>query len=105
MKKSNIFNQIPKDLKDELFEDIIKTDHLKIERIVSYGHTSPRTGWHESKENEWVIVLKGEAILSFEGSKDMKLNAGDYLNITAFAKHKVSWTLPNVETVWLAIHY
>ncbi len=101
----NIFNEIPKDLQDELFEDIIKTENLKIERIVSYGHASPETGWYESEKNEWVIVLKGEAILSFENSDDVKLSAGDYLNIVAHKKHKVSWTLPNAETIWLAIHY
>ena len=101
----NIFNNIPKTLKDELFEDIITTDNLKIERIVSYGHTSPQTGWYESQENEWVIVLKGKAVLSFEDSEDVKLNAGDYVNIAAFLKHKVSWTQAHTETVWLAIHY
>ncbi len=101
----NIFKQIPKDLTDEIFEDIIKTDNLKIERIISNGHTSPKFGWYESEQNEWVIVLKGEAVLSFENSDDVKLNTGDYLNITANKKHKVSWTLPNAETVWLAVHY
>ena len=101
----NIFSEIPTDLKDEIFEDIINTDNLKIERIVSYGHTSPKSGWYESENSEWVIVLKGEASLSFENSKDIKLNEGDYINITAFTKHKVSWTLPNTETVWLAVHY
>ena len=101
----NIFSEIPVDLQDEIFEDIIKTDNLKIERIISYGHTSPKTGWYESEQNEWVIVLKGQAILSFESSEDVKLNAGDYINIVAFTKHKVSWTLPNAETIWLAIHY
>ena len=101
----NIFEQIPKDLQNELFEDIINTENLKVERIVSYGHTSPKTGWYEQKENEWVIVLKGEAVVSFENADDVKLNAGDYINILAYDKHKVSWTLPNAETIWLAIHY
>ena len=101
----NIFSEIPKDLKEEIFEDIIKTNNLKIERIISHGHTSPKTGWYESEQNEWVIVLKGEAILSFENSEDVRLNAGDYINIPALKKHKVSWTLPNEETIWLAIHY
>lgn len=101
----NIFEQIPNNLQDEIFEDIIKTKDLKIERIVSYGHTSPKSGWYESEKNEWVIVLKGEAVLSFENSQDVTLKRGDYINITAFTKHKVSWTLPNAETVWLAIHY
>lgn len=101
----NIFKQIPQDLSEEIFEDIINTKNLKIERIVSYGHSSPKSGWHESELNEWVIVLKGEAVLSFEKKEDVKLNAGDYINITAFLKHKVSWTLPNAETIWLALHY
>lgn len=101
----NIFNEIPKNLRDELFEDIINTKNVKIERIVSYGHTSPKSGWYESELNEWVILLKGEAILSFKEKEDVKLNAGDYINIAAFKKHKVSWTLPNAETIWLAVHY
>ena len=101
----NIFEQIPKDLNEEIFEDIIKTEKLKVERIISYGHTSPESGWYEQKENEWVIVLKGEALLTFENSDDVRLNAGDYINIPAFKKHKVSWTLQNEETIWLAIHY
>lgn len=101
----NIFKQIPKDLSEEIFEDIIKTDNLKIERIISYGQTSPKSGWYESELNEWVILLKGQAVLSFQNSDDVKLNAGDYINITAFTKHKVSWTLPNEETLWLAIYY
>ncbi len=101
----NIFAQIPKDLKNEIFEDIIKTDNLKIERIISNGHTSPKSGWYESEQNEWVIVLKGEAVLSFENSDDVKLSAGDYLNIEAYTKHKVSWTQPNTETIWIAIYY
>ena len=101
----NIFEQIPKNLQEEIFEDIIKTDKLKIERIISYGHTSPESGWYEQKNSEWVILLKGEAILSFENSDDVRLNIGDYLNIEAYTKHKVSWTLPNAETIWLAVHY
>ncbi len=101
----NIFEQIPKNLQEEIFEDIIKTDKLKIERIISYGHTSPESGWYEQKNSEWVILLKGEAILSFENSDDVRLNIGDYLNIEAYTKHKVSWTMPNAETIWLAVHY
>lgn len=101
----NIFNQIPTDLKEEIFEDIIKTENLKIERIISYGQSSPKSAWYEQKENEWVIVLKGEAVLSYENSADVNLKTGEYVNIPAFTKHRVSWTLPNAETIWLAIHY
>jgi len=105
MKKSNIFSQIPTDLKEELFEEIISNDTLKIERIISKGHTTKDFEWYNQKSNEWVIVLKGEAILVFENSNDVRLKEGDYLNIPAHTKHRVSWTEPDVETIWLAIHY
>jgi len=62
-------------------------------------------GWYEQKDSEWVIVLQGEAILSFERKEDVRLKAGDYLNIPASQKHKVSWTKPNEKTIWLAVHY
>lgn len=96
---------MPKELKEELFEDIISTENLKVERIVSYGHSSPKTGWYESELNEWVLVLEGEALLIFEESEEVRLKVGDYLNIPAFKKHKVAWTQPEAKTVWLAIYY
>jgi cupin 2 domain-containing protein len=105
MVKDNIFNKIPQELPDELFDDIISTNNLKIERIISYGHTSPKNGWYESTLNEWVILLEGEAILAFENNETVMLKIGDYLNIPALKKHKVFWTTPNSKTVWLAIHY
>jgi cupin 2 domain-containing protein len=104
LNKTNIFASIPTNLKEELFEDIISKDGLKIERIVSYGHTT-EFDWYEQEKDEWVILLKGEAVLTFEDGDDVKLKAGDYLNIPALKKHKVSWTLPNEESVWLAVHY
>ena len=105
MKKINIFENIPSEIKEELFEDILSKDGLKIERIISKGHTTQEFEWYNQKSNEWVIVLKGEAILEFEDGSNEKLKEGDYLNIPAFAKHRVSWTKPDAETIWLAIHY
>ncbi|MDX2244117.1 MAG: cupin domain-containing protein [Leptolyngbyaceae cyanobacterium bins.302] len=78
---------------------------MKIERIVSRGHTSPETGWYDQEQNEWVIVLQGEAVLSFEHEEPLCLKVGDYINIPAHSKHRVDWTDPNQETIWLAIHY
>lgn len=105
MDKSNIFNNMPKDLKDEFFENIISRNGLKIERIISKGHTSPKSGWYYQDNDEWVIVLQGAAVLSFEDKEDVRLSSGDYINIPAHTKHKVSWTLPDSETIWLAVHY
>jgi len=104
MNKSNIFAQIPDKLPEEVFELIIRKGDLQIERIISKGHTAPDKGWYDEDKNEWVIVLKGAATLSFE-TEDIELITGDYINIPTHTRHKVSWTDPDTETIWLAIHY
>jgi cupin 2 domain-containing protein len=105
MKKANIFTSIAENLEKELFEEILTNAKLKIERIVSYGHTSPEAGWYNQESDEWVILLEGEAVLSFENEADVRLKKGDYINIPAYTKHRVSWTLPKAKTIWLAVHY
>lgn len=102
---NNIFDAIPEDLSAEVFEKIIDNGSIRIERIISKGHNSPDDGWYDQNHNEWVVVLKGKAILTFENNSTVTLKQGDYLNITAHQKHKVTWTAPDVETVWLAVHY
>ncbi len=102
---NNLFDAIPNNLETEVFETLIASDNVKIERIISKGHTSPDTGWYDQDNNEWVIVLKGEAVLTFADGSQVTLKAGDYVNITSHQKHKVDWTEPDTETIWLAIHY
>lgn len=102
--KSNIYEQIPEILKDEFFEILASNDNIKIEKIVSFGHATPRDEWYDQEQNEWVILLKGEAILAFE-DKEIKLLEGDFINIPAHKKHRVSWTKPSEKTIWLAVFY
>lgn len=101
----NLFESIPVSVDKELFTQIVHSDNVKIERIVSKGHTSPESGWYDQDENEWFVVLKGEARLSFKNGDDVLLVAGSHLNIPAHTEHKVTWTTLNTETVWLAVHY
>ena len=102
----NIFKNIPDNLPEELFQEILKTENIKVERIVSKGHSSPDNFWYDQEENEWVILLKGSAGLLFEeDGKFVILKPGDYINIPSHTKHRVEWTDPDTETVWLAIHY
>ena len=103
--KKNIFEKIPKQLPKELFEEILKSDSLSIERIVSYGHITDDKEWYDQVSNEWVMLLQGKAILSFEGEEDVSLKVGDYINIPAHKKHRVAWTQEDTQTIWLAIHY
>ena len=102
----NIFADIPDHRKDELIEAILQTPGLRIERIVSLGQSSPEGFWYDQDDNEWVILLKGSAGLLFEGQEDvLALKPGDYIRIDRHQRHRVEWTDPDKETVWLAIHY
>ena len=102
---SNIFASLPNEISDEIFETIATGKNIKIERIISQGHSSPATGWYDQSEHEWVIVLTGAAKIELENQDAVHLVAGSYLNIPAHTKHKVAWTDPDTQTVWLAIHY
>ena len=102
---SNIFSDIPRDVPTELFEDIIKTEKLRVERIVSKGQASPENFWYDQDENEWVIVLSGYGVIEFKTSDTVTLKPGDYLNIKAHEQHRVQATSVDETTVWLAIFY
>ena len=104
MKLNNIFAEIPDELDNELMEVLQQSDNIKIQRIVSKGQISPETGWYDQQQNEWVIVIKGEAVITFEQT-EVAMQAGSYINIPAHTKHKVSWTHPDLETVWLVVYY
>ena len=102
---NNIFAQIPEQLPEELFECILKQDNIVIERIVSNGHISPVGQWYDQAKDEWVILLQGKATLLFEKDNNLiSLTPGDYLLIPAHTRHRVEWTQPDFNTVWLAIH-
>ena len=102
--KNNIFENIIIDKKQEQFFKLIKNDNIRIEKIVSNGQSSPINFWYEQNENEFVLILKGSAILQYE-DKELNLKEGDYVNITAFTKHRVKYTNENKPTIWLAIFY
>lgn len=101
----NLFEGIPEDLSDESFEQLAAAGSVRIERIVSKGHSSPASGWYDQAQDEWVAVLKGEAVLSFDDGSSIRMKAGDFLTIPAHRRHRVAWTAPNVETIWLAVHF
>lgn len=102
---ANIFSNIPSELPNEIFENIIRTEKLRVERIVSKGQRSPDTGWYDQRENEWLIVLSGYGVIEYINGAKVTLKQGDYLNINAHDKHRVIETSPDETTVWLAIFY
>ncbi len=105
MNPANIFAGIPDALPDELFDAIITGEQLRIERIVSRGQRAPATGWFEQAWGEWVLLLRGGARLEFENGGEVALGPGDHLYIDPGRRHRVAWTDPAQDTVWLAVHF
>ncbi len=103
---NHIVNPLQGNLKEELIEVLLETRAIKIERIVSKGHASPPGFWYDQKKDEFVMLLEGSAGLLFEGRDGLTvLKPGDYLSIPAHARHRVEWTDPSKDTVWMAVFY
>ncbi|WP_299492035.1 cupin domain-containing protein [Acaryochloris sp. IP29b_bin.137] len=102
---NNIFADLPKNLEQEVIELLASSETIRIERIISKGQTTKIGEWYDQSQDEWVLVLKGEALLSIEGREIIRLTEGSYINIPAHQKHRVDWTDPTQETLWLAIYY
>lgn len=100
----NRYATLPAQLPDELVQTLHSTEHLRIERIVSQGHASPPDFWYDQAEHEWVLLIQGAARLRLD-DEVVELKPGDFLNIPAHRRHRVEWTSPDQQTIWLAIHY
>ena len=106
MIKKNIFENIPGSIPEELSEVISGNGDIRIERIVSKGHSSDSGFWYDPDRSEYVLLLKGSAGLRFEGEKNtVVMQPGDYVDIPAHVRHRVEWTDPEQETIWLAVYY
>jgi cupin 2 domain-containing protein len=101
---SNLYTDMPQLLPEELIEVLVDSKDVRIERIVSTGHTSPPGFWYDQPESEWVVVLHGEAILEFEDEK-RHMVPGDFVLIPPHRKHRVSSTSMKEPTVWLAVFF
>ncbi|MBU0485310.1 MAG: cupin domain-containing protein [Proteobacteria bacterium] len=102
----NIYSNLPKKLPAELFEKITQGHAFRLERIISKGHATPEGEWYDQEQDEWVILLKGRARLLLAGASEaVELGPGDHLHLPAHLRHRVEWTDPETETIWLALHY
>lgn len=100
----NLLASLPAPLPDEITETLVQAKHVRIERIVSQGHSTPPDFWYDQAENEFVLVIHGAARVRFENSV-LEMKAGDWIDIPAHRKHRVEWTEPDDQTVWLAVFY
>jgi cupin 2 domain-containing protein len=100
----NVLLGVPRHLPTELITSLLSAGHVRVERIVSQGHSSPAGFWYDQDEHEWVLVLRGAARLQFE-DQSLEMKPGDFVHIPAHQKHRVEWTSPDEQTVWLAVFY
>ena len=105
MQPDNIFTGIPEQLPEELNSELLRGRRFRLERIVSKGHASPEGFWYDQDEDEWVLLIEGAARLDFDDGRSLSLTVGDYLLIPAHCRHRVAWTDPERQTVWLALFF
>lgn len=102
----NIFYNLPKTKEKEVFQLLFKDKKLKVERIISMGQATKQGRWLRQKRNEWVVLLRGKAVLSFFGKAGvLKLKSGDYVFIPKNLRHRVEWSDPKEKSLWLAVHF
>lgn len=101
----NLFEAIPPPgTPDELTETLGEGRDVRIERIVSRGHASPPGFWYDQPEAEFVLVVRGEAMLRFEDEPEARqLVPGDHVVIAPHRRHRVESTTD--ATVWLTVFF
>lgn len=103
---TNILRPLESRPETEVLEPLATDGHFLFERIISWGHATAPGLWMDQPRDEWVVLLSGAARLRFEGCDDVvEMTPGDAMLIPAHCRHRVDWTHPDGETVWLALHF
>lgn len=103
---ANLLGGIPGELPTELADTLVSHRAVRIERIVSRGHRTPPDTWYDQVEHEWVLLLTGAARLTFaNASAPVELEPGDHVHIAPHVRHRVDWTPPDRDTIWLAVYF
>lgn len=99
MQKGNLFAGSKTPATGETFEALLEHRNLVVERILSSD--GPKSGVYVQTQDEWVVLLRGEAVLQLHDSR-VELCPGDYVFIPAGTSHSVEKT--SGEALWLAVH-
>jgi len=88
---------------EETIVVLIEHPAFTLEHIVSNGAASPEGFWYDQERTEWVVLLRGGAVLKFDTGEPLQLSAGDHVVIPARCRHRVERCSP--DALWLALHY
>ena len=95
----NIFEGEEPTAGTELLDELYHDQRITINRIQS--NQLEDGVWYDQEEDEWLVLLDGEALLEFE-SKQHPLKKGDTLFIPAHQPHRVKKT--SATALWLTLH-
>ena len=116
----NIFDLKELSEKEEIVKILAENKNIKIEKIISTGQT---TDWQKSKQNEFVILVQGEAEIEYfkdkkfekneniiknqrnTNNKKLQLTKGDTVLINRGERHRVSYTIKNPCCIWICIFF
>src|SRR5258708_20617555 len=100
-RSGNLHASLPQERDSELVEGLAEGRGVRIERIVSTGHSSPEGFWYDQPDDEFVVLLAGSATLCFEQDRRrLELIPGDWVEIPAHVRHRVECTEADRPTVW-----
>ena len=86
----------------ETFMELARAGGARVERIASGAVTNGE--WYEQAWPEFVLLVAGSAKLEFADGTTRELKPGDWALLPAQCRHRIAWTDPAVETLWLAVH-
>lgn len=95
----NLYDIPKKRPEQELLQVLAQSEHIRIERIVSMGHT---TSWYDQEENEWICLLEGEADIQWEDGSITTLKKGSTLFLPRRRMHRVART---TQCIWLCVFW
>jgi mannose-6-phosphate isomerase-like protein (cupin superfamily) len=101
---ANLFAKLPAAKRAEAFTALLERPGVRVERIVSNGQATPEDEPMVQEQDEWVVLLQGEAGIRIEDSVAVTLKPGDHLTIAGGQRHWVTYTAKGELSVWLAVH-
>lgn len=105
IRRGNIYDGIDASAsKFEQFDEIFESGDFLIERIISSGQSTPEGKWLMQDRDECVVLLEGNASISFRNNDPVEMVSGDHIFIPAGTEHRVERTSTEPKCIWLAIH-
>ena len=98
----NIYELPPLPLTEEVTTILTENNNVRIERIISAGQVS---NWYDQAETEFVVLLKGNAVVEYENGTNVEMSKGDTLLIEPHERHRVSYTSNEPPCIWLCVFY